>query len=174
VRPLGVALLTMLTLLAGVGEAALPAPPFTLSATPTRVAAGEAVQLAITPRGGEGHWDLYVMWALVPEAAFLTSEGAWSPRPVPFAARVPAAGPPLGLRWVPAPPGEMPLALLVVPTDTDPLARFDWVFQPVLVHVSVRGPADTVALDLRRLVPLIGATLLACALVLLSGNRFLG
>jgi hypothetical protein len=165
--------LLALALLVGRAEAALPLPPFTLDVTPTRVSAGEAVQLEITPRGGSGQFDLYVMWALVPEAAFLTPDGAWSPRPVAFRARVPAAGSPLGLRWVPGPPGEIPLALVVVPAGGDPLARFAWTFRPVLVRVTAR-PAAAAALESRALAPLAVAILLSCGVVLLAGKPFLG
>ena len=78
---------------------------------------------------GAPFFDLYIMWALAPEAAFLTPEGVWSPRPVAFRAGMPAAGAPISLRWAPGPPGEIPLALVVVPRGGDPLARFAWTFR---------------------------------------------
>src|SRR5262249_23563053 len=58
--------------LAAVAEAALPAPPFTLDLAPTRVGPGQPVRLQITPRGGDGEFDVYVMWEQSEEAAFLT------------------------------------------------------------------------------------------------------
>jgi hypothetical protein len=168
------ALLLGLTLAAGVAEAALPAPPFALDVTPARVAPGQAVTVTLTPRGGPGVFDLYLMWALVPEAAFLTPEGAWSPRPVAFRAGMAATGAPVSLRWVPGPPGEIPLALVAVPAGADPLARFGWRFRPVVVEIHARPPAPAVALDLAALAPVALGTLLACALVLLAGKPFLG
>ena len=47
-----------------------------------------------------------------------------------------AAGAPISLRWAPGPPGEIPLALVVVPRGGDPLARFAWTFRPVLAWIS--------------------------------------
>jgi hypothetical protein len=171
---LGTALLLAVFVLAASGaEATLPAPPFALDVSPARVAAGESVLLQVTPRGGSGEFDLYIMWALAPEAAFLTPEGVWSPRPVAFRAGVPAAGAPISLRWVPGPPGEIPLALVVLPRGGDPLARFAWTFRPVLAWISARPPAPAVPLDLLRLAPLAAVTLLSCGIVLLAGRLFL-
>jgi hypothetical protein len=169
-----VALLLTTLLLAGThAEAALPAPPFALDVSPARIAAGEAVFVRITPTGGPGDFDLYLMWALAPEAAFLTPEGAWSPRPVAFRAGVSATGAPITLRWVPSPPGEIPLALVVVPRGGDSLDRFAWEFRPVLAQLSARAPAPAAAQQWRVLAPLAIATLLACAVVLLGGRPFL-
>jgi hypothetical protein len=167
-------LLAVLVLATPAAEAMLPAPPFALDVAPTRVAAGESVLLQITPRGGSGEYDLYIMWALAPEAAFLTPDGVWSPRPVAFRAGVPAAGAPISLRWVPGPPGEIPLALVVLPRGGEPLARFAWTFRPVLAWISARAPASGVPLDLLRLAPLAAAILLSCGIVLLAGRPFLG
>jgi hypothetical protein len=163
-----------LALVAGRAEGALPAPPFALDVTPVRVTAGAPVTLTITPRGGPGTFDLYVMWALVPEAAFLTPEGAWSPRPVAFRAGLAAAGASVQARWVPAPPGAIPLALVVVPARADPLDRFAWRFRPLVVEVHADAPGPGAALDAVTLAPLALATLLSCALVLLAGRPFLG
>lgn len=167
------ALLAVLSL-AAPGEAALPAPPFTLDVTPTRIAAGESVVVRITPTGGAGSFDLYLMWALAPEAAFLGPDGVWAPRPVAFRPAVAAAGAPITGRWTPNPPGEIPLALVVVPAGGDPMDRFAWVFRPVLVPLSVRVAAVPVPVPWRVLAPLAIGTLLVCALVLREGWPFLG
>jgi hypothetical protein len=132
------------------------------------------VLLQITPRGGSGEFDLYIMWALAPEAAFPTPDGVWSPRPVAFRAGVPAAGAPISLRWAPGPPGEIPLALVVAPRGGDPLARFAWTFRPLLAWISARTPARALPLDLLRLAPLAAVTLLSCGIVLFARRPFLG
>ncbi len=170
-----VAFLLATLVLTGAGaEAALPAPPFALDVSPPHIAAGEAALVRITPTGGTGEFDLYLMWALAPEAAFLTPEGVWSPRPVAFRAAVAATGAPITLRWVPSPPGEIPLALVVVSRDGDPMDRFAWEFRPVLAPLSAQTPAPPAALKWRVLAPLAIVTLLACAVVLLGGRPFLG
>jgi len=172
---LRIALLLATLVLTGIrAEAALPAPPFALAVSPAHIAAGEAVLVRITPTGGPGEFDLYLMWALAPEAAFLTPEGAWSPRPVAFRAAAAATGSPITLRWVPSPPGEIPLALVVVPRGGDPMDRFAWEFRPVLVPLRAQASAPQAALQWRVLGPLAIATLLACAVVLLGGRLFLG
>jgi hypothetical protein len=165
--------LTLLALAAS-GEAALPAPPFTLDVTPSGIAAGESVVVRITPTGGAGAFDLYLMWALAPEAAFLGPDGVWAPRPVAFRAGVAAGGAPISARWTPNPPGEIPLALVVVPTGGDPMDRFAWAFRPVLTPLSVRVAASPVPVPWRVLAPLAIGTLLACAFVLREGRPFLG
>jgi hypothetical protein len=164
----------LLALAAGRAEGALPAPPFALDVTPVRVTAGAPVTLTLTPRGGAGAFDLYLMWALVPEAAFLTPAGGWSPRPIAFRAGLAAAGAPVQVRWVPAPPGDIPLALVVVPAGADPLDRFAWRFRPLVVEIHAHPPAAGVALDAATLAPLALVALLSCALVLLAGRPFLG
>ena len=170
-RRVALALLLALGLASG-AEAALPAPPFALDVTPSRVAAGQPVQLAITPRGGRGVWDVYLMWAFSPEAAFLTPEGAWSPRPVAFRARVGASGPPITARWIPNRSGDIPLALVVVEAGGDPLARFAWTFRPEIAWISAPPPAGPAPLDVATLAPLAVVTLLACALVVVAGRPF--
>ena len=167
------AMLALLSL-ATPGEAALPAPPFTLDVTPVRIAAGESVVLRITPTGGAGSFDLYLMWALAPEAAFLGAEGAWAPRPTAFRAGVAASGAPISVRWTPNSPGEIPLALVVVPAGGDPMDRFAWVFRPVLTALSVRVAASPVPVPWRVLAPLAIGTLLVCTFVLRGGRPFLG
>ena len=168
---LALALLLGLALAGGV-EAALPAPPFTLDVSPSRGAPGQPVDLILTPRGGPGAWDLYLMWAFSPEAAFLSPEGAWSPRPVAFRSRVPAAGSPIVMRWVVNRAGDIPLALVVVAPGDDPLARFGWVFRPQIAWLSAPAPVNPVPLDVAALAPLAALTLLGCAMILLSGGAF--
>jgi hypothetical protein len=91
---------------------------------------------------------------------------------VPFRARASASGSPIVARWVPNPPGEIPLTLVVVPAGADPLARFAWTFRPLVVPVSVPPPAAPTPLDVAVLGPLAAVTLLACALVVLTGKPF--
>jgi hypothetical protein len=164
----------VLALAAGRAEGALPAPPFALDVTPARVSAGAPVTVTLTPQGGAGVFDVYLMWALSPEAAFLTPAGAWSPRPVAFRAGLAAAAPPVRLQWVPGPPGDIPLALVVVPAGADPLERFGWTFRPVVVPIAADPPDPGQAPDLATLAPLAVLTLLACAVVLAAGRPFLG
>jgi hypothetical protein len=166
------ALLVTLTL-AGAAEATLPAPPFALDVEPTRVAAGETVRLTLTPRGRDGRFDVYLMWALSPEAGFLTDAGVWSPRPVALRAGVPASGNAFVMQWRPGPGAEIPLALLVVPAGADPLARFGWTYRPEVVRVHVTAPGGA-PLDVVALATLAALTLLACALVLRTGRPFFG
>jgi len=170
-RALALALLLGLAA-AGVVDAALPAPPFALDVTPSRAVPGQPVQIELTPRGGPGVWDVYLMWAFSPEAAFLTPEGAWSPRPVAFRSRVPAAGGPITARWVVNRAGDIPLALVVVEPGGDPLARFTWTFRPQIAWVSAPGPPAPAPLDVGTLAPLAVLTLLGCALILLTGGAF--
>ena len=157
--------------LAALAEAALPAPPFTLDVTPARVGPGQPVRVQITPRGDAGEFDVYLMWEQSEEAAFLTPAGAWSPRPVAFRARLPARGAPVTLQWIPTPPGDIPLALLVLRPGEDPMTRAAWTFRPVVTWVGVEPPAAPAA-PWSALAPLAGATLLACGLVALGGAFF--
>lgn len=135
---------------------------------------GQPVRLTITPHGGEGAFDLYLMWALSPEAAFLTPQGVWSPQPVAYRARLRAEGEPIVSRWMPGRSPQVPLALVVVPAGGDPLARFAWTYRPELVLITVDAPAADTPLDLSWLAPLAALTLVACAVVLLAGRPFLG
>ena len=169
-RAPALALLLALALTAG-AEAALPAPPFTLEVTPARAAPGEPVELVITP-SGMGTWDVYLMWAFSPEAAFLAPDGTWSPRPVPFRARLAARGAPLVVRWTPDRIADIPLALVVVEPGGDPLARFAWRFRPEIDWLRVATPSPGAPLDVMTLAPLAALTLLGCALVLMTGGAF--
>jgi hypothetical protein len=154
------------------GEAALPAPPFTLEVTPARVGPGQPVRVQITPRGEAGEFDIYLMWEQSEEAAFLTPEGAWSPRPVAFRPRLPARGAPVTLQWIPTPPGDIPLALLVLRPGEDPMTRAAWTFRPVVAWVAATPAQVPPAPTWSALAPLAGATFLACGLVVLGGAFF--
>jgi len=158
--------------LAAVAEATLPAPPFTLDVAPTRVGAGQPVRLSITPRGDAGEFDVYVMWEQSEEAAFLTPQGTWAPHPVAFRPRLAANGAPVTVQWIPNPPGEIPLALVVLRPGDDPMTRAAWSFRPMVTWVRVDTPAPASAVAFSALAPLAGATLLACALVALGGAFF--
>src|SRR5262249_53939423 len=95
---------SVLVLVAGVlvlapptAHAALPTPPFTLTAAPSSVDAGDAVSIDVVPRATEGGpWDVYVVWLYAERAAFLGPDGAWTPRRGPFRRRRArgGAGPP--------------------------------------------------------------------------------
>lgn len=167
-----VLVLWLVLTLASSADAVLPAPPFALDVTPSRVAPGQPVQITLTPRGVAGAWDVYLMWAFSPEAAFLTPEGEWSPRPVAFRIRVSAAGGPVSTRWVVNRAGEIPLALVTVEPGGDPLARFAWGFRPEIAWISAPAPAPAAPLDLATLGPLAVLTVLACALILVTGGPF--
>jgi hypothetical protein len=151
----------------GAAEAALPAPPFDLSVTPTWTTAGDTVMLDVAPRGrADGTtWDLYVLWLYSDAAAFLTPEGAWSPRPVPWRARLPG-GQHASAPWPRVgPPDDITLALVVVEPGGDPLQRLTWRFRPALATAHVRGPGPAPAW--RRL---LGPALVAlCAVALVLG-----
>ena len=158
--------------LAAVVEAALPAPPFTLDVTPPRVVPGQPVRLSITPSGHSGEYDVYVMWEQSEEAAFLTPEGTWAPHPVAFRPRLSANSAPVTVQWIPNPPAEIPLALVVLRPGDDPMTRAAWSFRPVVTWVRVDTPATASPAAWSALAPLAGATLLACTLVALGGAFF--
>jgi hypothetical protein len=93
---------------------------------------------------------------------------------VALRAAVPASGAPLELRWAPGPPGEIPLALVVVLRGGDPLDRFAWTFRPILTRIEARAPGPGAPVEPSRLVPLAVVILLSCGLVLAAGRPFLG
>jgi hypothetical protein len=120
--------------------AALPAAPFALSVAPARAAVGETVSVTVTPRGGTGTWDLYVLWLYSERAAFLADDGTWRPRPARFRAGM-AAGQSVSGRWTRVgPAGAATLALIAVEPGGDPLARLDWRFEPSLATLEVVDP----------------------------------
>jgi hypothetical protein len=124
-------------------EAALPAAPFALSATPATVNAGDSVALDVTPRAyAGGPWDVYIVWLFAERAAFLGPDGAWAPRPVPFRARLAAGESARGVWTRAGPPGDVTLALVAVPPGVDPLDRAEWTSRPTLAHARVAAPAE--------------------------------
>jgi len=124
-------------------EAALPAPPFALTATPSSVLAGDTVEIGVTPRAATGGpWDVYVVWLFSERAAFLGPDGAWAPRPVPFHARLSAGEHARGAWNRAAPPADVTLALVIVRPGADPLDRAEWTHRPALAQVRVAAPPD--------------------------------
>jgi hypothetical protein len=167
-RPTGVAvaIAVAVVLAAGRTEATLPEAPVTLSVSPSTLAAGQPVDLTLTPRGGGGPWDVYVVWLYSERAAFLGADGDWHPRPVPFRARL-APGPAVTGRWRNAgPPGPATLALVAVEPGADPLDRLSWRWQPSLARVTIAGPAPAAAANGGPAIVAV-AGLVAVAIVLL-------
>ena len=124
-------------------EAALPAPPFALTATPSSVLAGDTVEIGVTPRAATGGpWDVYVVWLFSERAAFLGPDGTWAPRPVPFHARLAAGERARGAWNRAAPPADVTLALVMVRPGADPLDRAEWTHRPALAQVRVAAPSD--------------------------------
>lgn len=149
-------LAALLTLAATSVEAALPAPPFDLELSSTSLVEGQAVTVRVTARpGGTGseRYDLYLQLASSEEAAFLTPEGTWAPRPVPYARAASTTDPPIVRQWPRAwPPGRHALGLVVVPASGDPLSRPEWSYRPATawlriapLHPPAAGPAAAVA-----------------------------
>jgi hypothetical protein len=133
--------------------ARLPAPPFDLQISPARVSEGGSATIQIAPATrssatGARH-DIYVLWAQAEEAAFLTPQGAWAPAPVALSRDTTVKdAPTLRVTWNGARPVmDIPLALLVVPTGTDPLDRAGWTYRPVIRWLSVRGPSTPWSLE---------------------------
>jgi hypothetical protein len=137
-----VVLAAAIVLAATSAEAALPAAPFSLSASPTTVDAGAPVAIDVTPRArAGGPWDVYVVWLFTERAAFLGPDGAWAPRPVPFRARLGAGESARGVWRGAGPPGDVTLALVAVRPGVDPLDRAQWTSRPALARVRVEVPA---------------------------------
>jgi hypothetical protein len=153
-------------------SAALPAPPFDFSLAPSTVDEGAPVTVRIAPvrsssAGAPETYDLYVALARTDEAAFLTEDGAWSPKPAPYARTVGVNAPPIVRQWPRAwPPGEHAVALLAVPVSADPLARSAWRYRPVIRWLDVEPRAsDDAAPDYTTVAILAVATAGAIALV---------
>jgi hypothetical protein len=83
-----------------------------------------------------------------------------------------ARGAPVTVQWIPNPPGEIPLALVVLRPGDDPMTRAAWSFRPVVTWVRVDTPTAASPAAWSALAPLAGATILACALVALGGAFF--
>ena len=123
-------------------NAALAPPPFTLTVAPSSVDAGETVAIDVAPRASAGGpWDVYIVWLYAERAAFLGPDGAWTPRPVPFRARLAAGEGTRGVWTRAGPPADATLALVAVRPGADPLARVEWTHRPALARVHVAAPA---------------------------------
>jgi len=131
--------------LATSAAAALPAPPFALSASPAALVEGAPVVVTIAPAPGarsSERLDLYVVLASVAQAAFLTPEGAWVAEPTPYARDRTTKDGPLTRQWPKAwPSGRHALGLVVVPAGGEPLARADWRFRPSIAWIDVAAAA---------------------------------
>lgn len=153
-------------------EAVLPASPVGLEVTPSRVAEGGPVTLRLTARGrgAAGPHDIYIVWARSERAAFLAPDGTWSPRPVPYRAGLTLTGE-VSATWPrPGPPGEVPLALLVVPPGAPPLERAEWRFRPAMATLTVVPATGPPAPPWSKVGVLALVATLACVLVLLDGR----
>jgi hypothetical protein len=169
-----VVLAALLALATASAEAALPAPPFDLTLSSTSLIEGQAVTVRVAARpGGTGgeRYDLYLQMASSEEAAFLTPEGTWAPRPVPYARSVSATDPPLVRQWPKAwPPGQHALGLVVVPASGDPLSRPEWRYRPAITWLQIAPLRSDDAGSGAALLWLLGITAaMAVALVWWSG-----
>jgi hypothetical protein len=153
-----------------VAAAALHKPPIEFTLSPPTVDRGRALTIRIAPMPhsewtSSGPLDVYLMWATTERAAFLRPDGAWSPTPVALRRGMEPGSPMIVMEWNPHPPGEVPLALVAVPTGADPLFRSNWRFRPVLRSARVAGPPVRFAIDVATAVPLLAATVLAIGVV---------
>jgi len=168
-RPRTAALIAVVSIMlsAPAAEAALPASPFELTATPATFISGSDTTLTVRPRGdAQGRWDLYVVWLYSERAVFLAPDGAWRPQPTALRAGV-SAGETVTAAWKNAgPAGEATLALLTVERGGDPLERLDWRFRPSLATVKITASPMPRSLPYGTLTALLVASLGAVALVL--------
>ena len=79
---------------------------------------------------GGGPLDVYVMWSITDRAAFLSPDGTWSPTPVPLRRAMDSGSPMTIMQWNPEPPGELPLAMVAVPSGAS--GATGW--EPVTSH----------------------------------------
>ena len=130
-----------LVLVATCVEAALPAPPFDLGLSPTSLTEGDTATVRVTGRPGSTgseRYDVYLLLASVEQAAFLTPEGTWAPRPVPYTRDVSTTDPPLVRPWPKVwPAGEYALGLVVVPPSGEPLVRSEWRYRPAVTWFRI-------------------------------------
>lgn len=160
----------LLALAATSVEAALPAPPFDLGLSPTSLIEGDTATVRVTarPRSTEaGRYDVYVLLASVEQAAFLTPEGTWAPRPVAYARAVSTSDPPIVRPWPKVwPAGDYALGLVVVPPSGDPLARSEWRYRPAVTWFQIAPRQSAAAALTPATVGLLGlAAAAAIALV---------
>jgi hypothetical protein len=138
----------LLALVATSVDAALPGPPFDLMLSSTSLIEGEAVTVRVAGRPGAPpgeRYDVYLLLASVEEAAFLTPEGTWARRPVPYARAMSTTDPPVVRQWPKVwPPGSFALAMVAVPPSGDPLARVEWRYRPAITwfRIAPRRPDD--------------------------------
>lgn len=153
-----------------VTAAALHEPPIEFTLSPPTVDRGRTLTIRIAPMthsdwASSGPLDVYLMWATTDRAAFLRPDGAWSPTPVALRRGMEPGSPMIAMEWNPNPPGEVPLAMVAVPTGADPLLRSSWRFRPVLRSVRVAGPPVRLAIDFGTAAALLAATVLAIGIV---------
>lgn len=150
-------------------DAALAPPPIEFDLSPPVVGHDESlsIRLAPAPRWADGGpLDVYIMWATTGRAAFLRPDGAWSPVPVAFWPRVEPTSGALVREWRrPEPRGDIPLAMVVVPSGADPLVRSGWRFRPVLRSARVATDAGVAWPPLGTAAALLGAAVMATLLV---------
>lgn len=145
--------LTLVLLASAPAEGRLPASPFELSVLPSSLRVGEPATIRIELAGGTAagrtageRYDLYVVWLLRTEAAYLAPTGVWSAQPVPYRRSVSPSGfTGIEDRWRIGPAGWMSLALVTVKHGGRPPARENWQFRPSVRWVRVipaPSPAD--------------------------------
>jgi hypothetical protein len=157
---------------AAITTAALRPPPLEFVLSPEIVEPGRPITIRIAAHAssewlGSGPLDVYVMWATTDRAAFLTPNGAWSPTPVALRQGIQSGSAVTAIEWQPRPPGELPLAMVAVPSGADPLRRSSWRFQPVLRSARVATPASGGPADRRTAAALLAAAMVATAVVAL-------
>jgi hypothetical protein len=128
----------------------------------------------VTPRPGRsagGPHDVYVLLASVEEAAFLTPEGGWAPRPVVYARALSTTDPPVVRQWPKAwPAGRNALALVAVPPGGDPLSRAEWQYRPAITWFRITSLRPREAVPEGTTLALLGAAAVAVALVGWAGR----
>ena len=126
---------------------ALPRAPLDFTLSPSTVREGAPAVIRVQHRGERSREerrpvDLYIASLLGWEGAeFLTPEGAWSDRPVPFRRAQSLSGlAPIEAPWPwERKVGSLRLALIVVDATADPRRRSSWLFQPALVAVDLKA-----------------------------------
>ena len=153
----------------GAAAARLDEPPLDFTVSPRLVTPDETIGIRVAPAPA-ARWqdttplDVYVMWATTERAAFLGPDGAWSPIPVPVRRDMQPTTLPVTVEWRrPGPAGNVPLAMVAVPSGADPLLRSDWRYRPVLQLARVAAAGRRSSVD----VAVASSVLLATALAIL-------